>query len=272
MILRLRSAAPTESSTAVRGSSIALGVCSLTFVLLSSCVVIPHRGKVFGPGGAAGSVDLRFLKMGTTLRDEVRQRLKMVDVGISDEALFWGRWMREWDLYWFAAGAGQTAAMADGGKQTSYRRRNLLIEFDSQGRISALHATGDGDLLRQLALEVQKTRRPGSPAQPELTLVSLEGERISLMDGKISFSGLGSGAPRLECAFASLTALKVASESSEALLSLRLRLEISIPRSFGRRVQRRFSLTPLQLYELAKYADANGLARIFLHTSQPAAN
>lgn len=233
---------------------------AIACALSTGCIVVPHRGKVYGPGGSAGSVDLRFLNSGTTLRDEVRDRLKIIDLGIPESALFWGRWRRQWNVYWFAAGAGQTTASAGGGKETVWRRRNLIVEFDSAGKVMTLHSTGDSDLLRELAGALQRTRGQREPAGTELTLVSLAGERISLKGGRISFSGIRAGEPRFACDFASLSALKVNSDSEEDLISLRL--ETSISRSMGRRVQRRFSLTPQQVYELVKFAEANGLGRI----------
>ena len=239
----------------------AILVCSLAFSLSTACIVVPKRGKIVGPGGTQGTVDLRFLKNGLTHREEVRERLQKIDLRVPDEALFWGRWAREWNIYWFAAGGGQTAAVANGGKETVWRRRNLLIDFDSSGRVSAVRAVGDGDLLRELAAVVQSGP---APAGSELTLTSRAGEKITLKDGKISFSGRLSGAPRFACEFEKLTRLKVAgpagNDAGEDRVSLRL--ETSITRSMGRRVQRRFDLYPTALYELVKFAQANGLGRI----------
>jgi hypothetical protein len=237
-----------------------LAVCALACLLSGACIVIPHRGKIRGPAGSAGSVDLRFLQSGVTTRDEVRERLTLIDVGVADDALFWGRWRREWDVYWLAAGGGQTAAVAGGGKASLWRRRNLLVEFDSSGRVAAFRAVGDDELLRALAEAVQRMRPPNRPAGAELSLVSQAGERIVLGNGQVSFGGLLSGDPRFECEFGRLTALDVKAESEEVRIFLSLRS--SIPGSMGRKVRRDFGLRARQLYQLVEFFEANGLHRI----------
>jgi hypothetical protein len=229
-----------------RGGRCAVAACVLAW---TGCLAVPHRGKVFGPSGQAGSVDLTFLSNGRMSREAVRERLSTFDVRIADNALFWGRWRREWDVYWIAAGGGDTGAVAGGGKATIWRRRNVLVEFDAAGRVSAFNTLGDDALLRELASAAH------GPAAAELILYSLEGEEIALQGSVVAFSGRIAGAPRFACELAQLKSLKVAAESTED--SVALNLTAVVPETADT-VKRRFTLTPVDLYELVRFTVAHG--------------
>ncbi len=69
---------------------------------------------------------LEFIKVGSTTRGEVEQKLGWVDTGIKDDRLFIGRWAESsWGVAW-AAGGGYSAA---GG--CSQRRAWSLYPFSS---------------------------------------------------------------------------------------------------------------------------------------------
>jgi hypothetical protein len=235
-----------------------LAVCALA-ACFTACIAIPHRGKVYGPAGKTGSVDLSFLSAGTTPDSEVRERLRLFDVQLRELALFWGRWRREWDVYWVAAGAAETSATAGSGTVTVWRRRNVLIEYDPWGYVSAFRTVGDNELLNALAATVRNARQPGQPRR-ELTLASMEGEHISWKDGRLSFGGLRSGAPRFTCELGSIVDLSVMAESTEDRIVMRL--EAFVPRNPRKKILRRFSLSPRQVYDLVSLVEANGATRI----------
>jgi hypothetical protein len=239
-----------------------LAVCWFALSLTSACVVIPHRGKVFGPAGKAGSVDLRFLTTGSTARDEVRSRLAMVDVKIPGDSLFWGRWRRKWDVYWLAAGGAETAATAGGGAVTIWRRRNILIEFDASGKISGYQTFGASELVSALSVVMRRAGVNDQMSGAELTLLSAEGERISFKEGMAYFAGHLAGTPKFTCGLDRLVNLKVSPESTEQ--HIRLLLEASVPGSARRKARWVFTLTPPEVYEFVKFAIANSLDRILV--------
>ena len=75
---------------------------------------------------------LEFIKVGSTTREEVEQKLGWVDTGIKDDRLFIGRWAESsWGVAW-AAGGGYSAA---GG--CSQRRAWSLYPFLSNSWLMA---------------------------------------------------------------------------------------------------------------------------------------
>jgi hypothetical protein len=210
-----------------------------------------------------GSIDLTFLRSGSN-RDEVLSRLAVADVRVPEQRFFWGRWRRQWDVYWAAAGGGQTSAVAGGGKATVWRRRNLLVEFDSAGNTSSYEAIGDSSLLSALLSVVRKAdQRPQSSV--ELTFRSAEGEEILFRAGKAEFSGLAEGKPRFTCGIERLISVRVGQESTEDMITLHL--EASVPGSTRRKARRVFTLTPREVYELVQFANANQLERILAEST-----
>jgi hypothetical protein len=67
--------------------------------------------KTISVSGATGKkLDLEFIKVGATTREEVGQKLGWVDAGIKDDKLFLGHWAdSSWVVAW-AAGGGYSAA------------------------------------------------------------------------------------------------------------------------------------------------------------------
>lgn len=122
------------------------GLCSslvriALLFLLSSCLFfdsgcvgvtrMPTRSR--GPQGASirnNQVDLSFLQVGSTRREEVANKLGSIDTAYSNPRLFWGRWtVSRWGCWWFVT--GQTVAAGDAKRL--WRVHDLVLTFDENG-------------------------------------------------------------------------------------------------------------------------------------------
>jgi hypothetical protein len=77
------------ASRALAGTVVA--VCLLSAM---GCFFVPVRvpTQTRGVSGEAQKLDFTFLKNGSTTREEVNQRLTVIDTGVKQQGLFWGRW------------------------------------------------------------------------------------------------------------------------------------------------------------------------------------
>ena len=87
-----------------------------------------------GPEGAdiqKQELDLSFLQVGITRRDDVLSRLHSVDSGYSNPHLFWGRWSdSKWGYWVVVVGMGGGGAAGAG---RNWHVHNLLVTFDEKG-------------------------------------------------------------------------------------------------------------------------------------------
>jgi hypothetical protein len=123
------------------------GACMIMCGFCLGCLAVyPTPTRTVGaPGGERkGKVGLDFIRVGTTGREEVVQKLGWTDVGIKDERLFQGRWVSSsWGVT-VGDPYGSTTSRIWGG-------HNLLIEFDEKGVVKRYSAFGDAELVKQLS-------------------------------------------------------------------------------------------------------------------------
>ena len=120
-------------------------VATLCFcALLWGCVGatrLPTRTT--GPAGASiekKEIDLSFLQVGTTHREEVATKLAAIDTSYSNPRLFWGRWSESRWAAWVIAGQG-----SGGGR--IWHVQNILVAFDEDGTVTSKEMFKDNDAL-----------------------------------------------------------------------------------------------------------------------------
>ena len=132
-------------------------------LLCASCsgCIVPMRvpTKTISVSGETGKkLDLEFIKVGTTTREDVVQKLGWVDTGVKDDKIFVGRWAQSsWGVAW-AAGGGYSAA---GGWNRSWKTHNLVLAFDEKGAVQQMSLVPDKDIVNTLSERISKD--PGSP-------------------------------------------------------------------------------------------------------------
>ena len=134
------------------------GTWGLLLVLspaLIGCVAYPVRNKtILAPGGSGEIADLkRTRKARPATRDLVQKNLGYLDTGVSSATFFWGRWVRQKELNFFAVGAPGAGGGSIGGPVGSGHPvvENLLIAFDNDGNVLQWHVVDDDDLLERMA-------------------------------------------------------------------------------------------------------------------------
>jgi hypothetical protein len=143
----------TETSLRIRLISV-VGI-ALLCACCSACIV-PMRvpTKTISISGETGKkLDLEFIKVGTTAREEVGQKLGWVGTGIKDDELFVGRWAESsWGVAW-AAGGGYSAA---GGWNRAWTTHNLVVAFDAKGFVQQMSLVSDKDIINTLSEWISK--------------------------------------------------------------------------------------------------------------------
>jgi hypothetical protein len=136
---------------------------SFLLLALSGCVApmkLPSR--IRGPVGGTlqkDAIDLTFLQAGTTRREEVVDKLKLIDTGYSSSLVFWGRWS-ESKLGVVVIGLGGDASRV-------WYVHNLLVNFDEDGVMQSQELIGSEKALeRELRAQLAKAP-PLDLSQPE---------------------------------------------------------------------------------------------------------
>jgi hypothetical protein len=113
---------------------LAVATAALCVFGLSGCAGATRLpARTHGPTGAnfeAKQLDLHFLDEGGARREEVLQRLSLIDTGYTNPRLFWGRWSdSKWGYWWVVAAQGGAA----GDAKRVWHAHNLLVTFDESG-------------------------------------------------------------------------------------------------------------------------------------------
>lgn len=120
-------------------------------LLCASCVVapIPMRKRTIGPTGIeAKTVDLSFIQVGATSREEVFETLGWIDTGLQNERVFLGRWTGSSHGWVWAVGGGLSGAA---GAERVWGEKNLLLEFDQDSIVKEFRVVKDKSLLKELS-------------------------------------------------------------------------------------------------------------------------
>jgi hypothetical protein len=92
-----------------------------------------------------GKADLDFVRVGTTHREEVIEKLGWTDVGIKDERIFLGRWISS------AWGILLANPYGSPPPDRHWEGHNLLMEFDEKGVVKQYSVFGDEELVQRLS-------------------------------------------------------------------------------------------------------------------------
>jgi hypothetical protein len=91
---------------------------------------------------------LEFIKLGTTTREEIDQKLGWVNVGLKDDRIFLGRWAdSSWGVAW-AIGGGYNAAAGWNRKWTIH---NLVLYLDEKGVVQQKSLILDEEIISTLS-------------------------------------------------------------------------------------------------------------------------
>ncbi|HTR22665.1 MAG TPA: hypothetical protein VMI10_01680 [Terriglobales bacterium] len=113
----------------------------LSCAVLQGCVAparLPARAQ--GPSGdriEKKDIDLAFLQVGATHRQDALAHLAAVNTGYVSPRMFWGRWIESKWGYWWIVIAPASEGAGDGDVKRKWHARNLLLTFDGAGLLSS---------------------------------------------------------------------------------------------------------------------------------------
>jgi len=129
-----------------------IGTVSLALlcVSLSGCIVplrVPTKSR--GASGETGKkLDLEFIKLGATTREEIDEKLGLINAGLKDDRIFLGRWAdSSWGVAW-AIGYGYSGA---GGWNRNWIIHNLVLYLDEKGVVRQKLLIPDGEIISTLS-------------------------------------------------------------------------------------------------------------------------
>ena len=156
----------------------------------AGAIRMPVRAS--GPTGttlAKNDVDLSFLQVGITHREEVDNHLAAVDTAYANPRLFWGRWSESRWGYWWVVGMPCNNCMAGDAKR-KWHVQNLLVVFDENGVIAKRRAISEDNIL-WMALHAYMLETPPSPlnmTEPiRLSLLGTHPQAILLSPDNMEF-------------------------------------------------------------------------------------
>jgi hypothetical protein len=179
-----------DSPHCCRSGIVRLGLCVAVCAACLGCA--PIRKQVSGVSETREKIDLSFLQVGSTTREEVFEKLGWINTGIQEEGLFVGRWSAfSLDWVW---GWAPPPVYSMPGTQENWRPNNLMVEFDTQGVVKQFRVLSDSDFLRELSGWVQRSR-PSLPALVTPATITVKHRHAS---GKYYFADLTLGIDSFE--------------------------------------------------------------------------
>ena len=137
-------------------------ISCVSFAVLCACVlccVIPVRTPVKSKnasGQTGKRLDLEFIQLGATTREEIDQKLGWIDVGLKDDKIFLGRWAdSSWGVAW-AIGGGYNGAA---GWNRIWSIHNLVLYLNEKGIVQQKFLIPDTEIINTLS--VLTLRDPG---------------------------------------------------------------------------------------------------------------
>ena len=149
------------------------GPCRVSFLVLAKrllvagflgmwcagCLVVPvhhaKKMKSLSTDPAPKQLDLTFIKLGETSRDEVTQRLSWIDTGVSGKNFFVGRWAENsWAVLWGAA----AYYSANGGYNQVWNTHNVIIDFGDESVVTRVEQFKDKYIIANLAQRIRQAQ------------------------------------------------------------------------------------------------------------------
>jgi len=116
---------------------------------------LPRRTRT-ASGTELKKVDISFIQPGLTTREEVREKLKVIETGLEGDHYFIGRWSSSTWGGWIILVGGTCCGSEIGGGRV-WQTGNLLVEFDEQGIVGRVEPFDDGKALKMLAPVAEET-------------------------------------------------------------------------------------------------------------------
>jgi hypothetical protein len=246
------------------GCGVTLFLCAVLWGC-AGATRLPVRTQT--PAGASiekKEIDLAFVQVGTTHREEVANRLAAIDTSYSNPRLFWGRWSESrWGYWWLvvapclSCGSGGAA----GDAKRIWHVQNMLVTFDENGAVTGKELIKDDDALWR-ALHVHMVEAPPPPldlSQPiRVPLIGREPNAIVLSRDGMEFERSKKGKRNVQ-----LSALKVIRFRHGRTLDKKTSpgvtchtLEFSEKSSFGKKI--RFCAAPAEVGTVFQYLQQAG--------------
>jgi hypothetical protein len=137
----------------------------LLCVAAVGCLAFPSKMTMrrYGSGGTSlqnKDVDLGFIQVGVTTRDEISKKLGAIDVN-APTRFFWGRWVESsWGVVGGSLPLSSSAAPVVGGTR-HWRYRNVLVQFNERGIATEQRAIDNDEVLwRQLIGYMRESHTP----------------------------------------------------------------------------------------------------------------
>jgi hypothetical protein len=176
-----RSTVQRQTKAALRRALAAMLACA-TFAL-SGCVVAPVRLRTHGvgPAGALTRTKFDFAEPGAD-REQIAERLKPIATGVESQKFFYGHYSRSgWAVVAGVAAGYQAAA----GGTRLWHGRNLLVDYDDEGRVTAMRNFGDSALAKELGKRAALMEAPDCAAGENIAISASHlwypKEEVSLM-------------------------------------------------------------------------------------------
>ncbi len=112
---------------------------------LVGCFPLPVRFPTRTTDATSQKIDLTFLKVGSTTREEVSQKLASIDTGVNQKEFFWGR--PRVSKYREILMVGYVPI---GPMDRMWGVENLLVSYDANGVVRTFAVVGDSHLLHEL--------------------------------------------------------------------------------------------------------------------------
>lgn len=129
-------------------SAWALAMLSVCFCMFfTGCNVMRLRVITLAGTDLNAEPNTSTIEAGVTTRAEVAQQFILFDTGWKGERLFFGRWLESGFTVSPARWGGSSPCS---GPDRTWTGRNLVVEFDEQGRVISYQVLSDKELLVQL--------------------------------------------------------------------------------------------------------------------------
>jgi hypothetical protein len=143
-------------------------VSFIVLLALTGCIggAAPMVKRDRGPSGqqlAKRAFDPLSVKVGATKRDEVLDKLSVINTGVNAPQFFWGRWATSKWGYVFGVG-GYGAAAGDAGRVWGIH--NFLVTFDEHGVTQTTQLMDDGLPLWREIIKQSKSTQPLEMSAP----------------------------------------------------------------------------------------------------------
>ncbi len=165
----------------------------LAFILpLCGCIGATRLPvRAVSPGGnkiEPKEIDLNFIRVGSTQRDEVDHQLSMIDTAYDNPRVFWGRWSESRWGYWWIAGVPCDNCMTGDGHRL-WRIKNLLVTFGENGTVSSTQTVDDNKIWTTLRTRIAEIHPPTlDVTQPiRITLTSPDPVAIQMNSESMEF-------------------------------------------------------------------------------------